>query len=176
MDFSKLEKSMVDVIKEQQIKLGYRSEAVRIYYPLVSVNRLLGREGTAAEAKAELEAFCREVEEKYGAIEISESRERFCFLIPPAGSDYVHAHTDEKEFIVELINTVRNHGCTLEQVLQVFERYSAHVHVERVEDGEFDYLVYFEDGKPDDFRYCLSVEAGHVMYHRFTPEDYEDFK
>lgn len=39
----------------------------------------------------------------------------------------------------------------------------------------FDYLVYFEDGIPDDYRYCLSLEGEHMIYHKFTPEDYEDF-
>ena len=44
MNFSKLEKSITGAVKEQQIKLGYRSEKVRLYYPLTSLNRLLGKE------------------------------------------------------------------------------------------------------------------------------------
>lgn len=36
-------------------------------------------------------------------------------------------------------------------------------------------IVYFEDGIPDDYRYCLSLEGEHMIYHKFTPEDYEDF-
>jgi len=32
-----------------------------------------------------------------------------------------------------------------------------------------------EDGKPDDYRYCVVVEGNHVTYHRYTPEDYNDF-
>ena len=39
----------------------------------------------------------------------------------------------------------------------------------------FVFLVYFEDGIPDDYRYCLSLEGEHMIYHKFTPEDYEDF-
>lgn len=41
MLFSKLEKNMIDVIKEEQVKLGYRSETIRLYYPILSLNRLL---------------------------------------------------------------------------------------------------------------------------------------
>ena len=41
--------------------------------------------------------------------------------------------------------------------------------------GEFDYLLEFEDGKPDAFVYCITDEGCHLTYHRFTREDYEAF-
>jgi hypothetical protein len=63
----------------------------------------------------------------------------------------------------------------MEAVIAVFHNYSDHVHVEQVANGDFDYLVYFEDGRPDAYRYCLTQEGCHVIYHRFTPEDYHDF-
>lgn len=175
MDFSKLEKHLVDAIKEQQIKLGYMSETVRLYYPLPSVSRLLQRECTAEQAREYLHLFCESVAEKYGTIKITDQNGRFCFVIPPQGSDYIHKHTDDNEFIVELVHAVGRHGCTLEEVLQIFHRHSDRVCVKKITDGEFDYLVYFENGEPDDFRYCLSVEEGHIMYHRFMPEDYAEF-
>ena len=33
MDFARLEKNIIDVIKEEQAKLGYRKEKIRLYYP-----------------------------------------------------------------------------------------------------------------------------------------------
>ena len=45
--------------------------------------------------------------------------------------------------------------------------------MECVDADGYDYVVYFLDGKPDDYRYCLSMEEGHLTYHRFTKEDYE---
>ena len=38
MDFARLEKNSIDVIKEEQAKLGYRKEKIRLYYPLSSLN------------------------------------------------------------------------------------------------------------------------------------------
>ena len=32
MNHEKLEKNLIDLIKEEQAKLGYREEAVRLYY------------------------------------------------------------------------------------------------------------------------------------------------
>ena len=49
------------------------------------------------------------------------------------------------------------------------------LNMEKTTGTGFDYLVYFEDGIPDDYRYCLSLEGEHMIYHKFTPEDYEDF-
>jgi len=88
----------------------------------------------------------------------------------------VHEHTNGSEFIASFIETIGKHGCTIDELLQQFHRYSDHVHVERTTHGEFDYLVYFEDGVPDDYRYCITDEGCHLIYHRFTPEDYEDFQ
>ena len=90
-------------------------------------------------------------------------------------SDYVHENRKPSEFLVRFIGTVARHGCTLDEVMDVFHAYSDHVHMEKTTGTGFDYLVYFEDGIPDDYRYCLSLEGEHMIYHKFTPEDYEDF-
>ena len=58
---------------------------------------------------------------------------------------------------------------------QVFEKYSKQVHLERMKDCEFDYLIYFENGEPDSYRYCITEEMCHLTYHRFTEADYEAF-
>ena len=44
MNYRKLEKNIIDVIKEQQAKLGYMKEKVRLYYPLSSLNHFFGTE------------------------------------------------------------------------------------------------------------------------------------
>ena len=55
------------------------------------------------------------------------------------------------EIIYDFVNTVSKHGVTIDEVLDQFYKHSDHVHVEKATHGEFDYLVYFEDGKPDEF-------------------------
>lgn len=172
-DFSELEKNIVGVISEQQIKLGYRSEVVRLYYPLESLNRLLKTEDTFMMMLDHLEQFCEFVRQRLGSLEISSDGERFCLAVPPQGSDYIHDCAEKNGFLTELINTIRIHGCTLDNVVKVFRKYSSHVHAERVDNGEFDYLLYFEDGEPDDYRYCLTMEGEHLIYHRYTKSDYE---
>lgn len=175
MDYSKLEKNIIDVLKEEQVKLGYRSEDVRLYYPLQSLNRFLKTNHSISEMQTELRVFSKSVEDRLGRIGISNENERFCLLLPPKASDYVHEHMGNTEFICDFVNTVARHGVSMDEVLEQFYKYSDNVHVEQVAHGEFDYLVYFEDGKPDAFRYCIKDEGCHIIYHRFTIDDYNDF-
>lgn len=173
--YNRLEQNIIDVIKEEQIKLGYRSETVRLYYPLASLNHFLRTDCDAEKMHQELSGFCEAALDKLGEIEVTSKGERFCLAIPPKGIDYIHDHMADKEFIVDFIRMIGESGCTIDDIIKLFYKHSEHVHIEKVEHGEFDYLIYFEDGKPDDFRYCIKDEGCHMIYHRFTIEDYADF-
>ena len=48
MNYNRLENSLIDVIKEEQAKLGYRKEKISLYYPLSSLNHFFGNETDAA--------------------------------------------------------------------------------------------------------------------------------
>ena len=41
-NYDNLQRSLVDVIKEEQAKLGYYREDIRLYYPLSSLNHFFG--------------------------------------------------------------------------------------------------------------------------------------
>lgn len=175
MQFEMLENNIIDMIEEQQLKLGYLDETVRLYYPLSSLNRFLNTEDDEDMMTKHLERFANEVEDRLGKIDISHKKDRFCVAVPPIGAKYVHDRLNTDGFLARFIATVGKHGCTLDDVFAVFHAYSDCVHIEKVDNGEFDYLVYFEDGKPDDYRYCITNEMCHVIYHRYTKADYEDF-
>lgn len=75
--FDALKKSMIDAIEEGQLKLGYRDETIRLYYPLESLCALTGKKLDAAQMMRELEAFFTEDEAELGKIEISRRGDRF---------------------------------------------------------------------------------------------------
>lgn len=54
MDYSRLEKGIMDFIQEEQVKLGYRKEKIRLYYPLSSLKHFLGEE-VSGKSTEELE-------------------------------------------------------------------------------------------------------------------------
>lgn len=174
MNFNRLEYNIVEMLKEEQIKLGYQRETVRLYYPLSSVCRFLGVNLSADEMQKELAHFSDAVKERLGNVVIDHKKDRFCFMIPPEGAEYVRGQIRDDEFLVGFIEAIRKHGCTIEDLMRIFLKYSDHVRCEKREGEDFDYLIYFEDGKPDDFRYCITDEGIHLIYHRFSPEDFEE--
>ncbi len=169
-----LRQNLIAVIKEQQLKLGYREESIRLFYPASSLNALLGRErkdtNTAEFAKKALKDLAAD----FGDIDISKSGERFCLRIPVKGCRYVHELETDHGFLQELITAVAAHTHSMEEIIQIFYRHGTQLVVEDRNDGEFDKLLYFADGKPDDFYYLLSNEAGHISYHRFSKADFEE--
>lgn len=173
--FEKLEHSIIDVIKEEQAKLGYQKEDIRLYYPLSSLNHFFESKDSADAMQIRLAEFSAYTEEKLGSVGITHKGERFCFYIPIQGAVYVHEHTKENEFIKELINLVGSHGCTIEEIQSLFKRQGKPVHMEETTHGEFDILMYFEQDEEDPYYYCFKDEGCHIIYHRFLPADYEDF-
>lgn len=175
MEFEKLHQNIIDVIEEGQIKLGYREEEIRLYYPLGSLCAFLGEAMDGEAMQAALERFAGAQADTLGKLAVSHCGERFELIVPAQGVAYVHAHTNPQGFLTAFIRLVERHGTTIDDVIALFKRYSSRVHVERANHGEFDVLVYFEDGTPSDFYYCLTDEGCHVIYHRFTKADYEAF-
>ena len=174
MDFSKLEQNLIDIIQEQQIKLGYRSETVRLYYPLQSLNRFLSTQLDADGMQHCLQEFSASIQDRLGEVQISHKKDRFCLAVPAKGTDYVHSLHRDFSFLTEFIHAVEDPKNDIDSILSVFRRHSEHVHIERLSGEEFDWLVYFEDGIPDSFRYCIADEGHHIIYHRFTETDYQD--
>lgn len=96
--YHRLENSIIDVIKEEQAKLGYRKEEIRLYYPLSSLDHFFETEADAEEMKKILTGFGAYTKEKLGNVLVSNKGDRFCFHIPEQGAEYVHAHMKPNEF------------------------------------------------------------------------------
>ena len=154
MGYDKLERNLIDIIKEEQAKLGFFKEDIRLYYPLSSLNHFFSATDNADEMQARLNALPTSITEKLGQIEISHKGDRFCFHIPKEGTVYVHDNTAPNEFIKSLVELVAKHDCTMNEILD---------------------LIRFADKPEDTYYYCFKDEGCHIIYHRFLPEDYADF-
>ncbi len=175
MNYVKLEKVICDTIKEQQIKLGYEKETIRLYYPMSSLANILEEETTDSKLMDQyLAEFAKRSSDKLGTIQISHKADRYCIAIPPDGTSYVHENYPDNPFLEALIQVVRKHDSTLEQLLKVFRSFSEHVCCEKSEIDEFDYVIYFTQDTMDDYRYCIKFDEGHTVYHRFLQKDYEN--
>ena len=155
VNYKRLEKSLTDVIQEAQLKIGYDHHPITLYYPTESAH-------TA---------------DTLGAIQVTRDDKRFCFHISAEGTQYVHEQLPDPAFLRAFLQVMRGLTVSFDDILAVFHQFSDKVHCEKLEGNEeFDYLVYFEDGTPDSYRYCIKLDDdGDAVYHRFTPEDYAAF-
>lgn len=175
MGFKRLEKNLIDIIKEEQAKLGFRKEEICLYYPLISLNHFFEADDDVDEMQTRLEQFPEEVKKKLGDICVTHKKDRFCLHIPEQGSVYVHEHMAENEFIKKLVELMMNHGIKKEDILAIFQKEAKDIRVGDMHNGEFDFWVRFPEENEDEYYYCFKDEGCHMIYHRFLPEDYADF-
>lgn len=167
MGYERLEKSLTDTIKEEQAKLGFRKEAIRLYYPLSSLNHFFDVQEGEEQMLHRLQHLPETWQEKLGDVGVTAKKERFCFYIPEQGSVYVHEHEKPDEFIRELVELVGRHGCTMQEIQELFCKHSSHVECQKIENGEFDWMFRFAEDEEDPYYYCFKDEGIHIIYHRF---------
>lgn len=171
MDTAKLEKHLIVSVQEAHAKLGFDDAPMTLNYTLSTLNHILGTELSAGKMGGVLGEFCSALSERLGRTELSSVGDVFCLTISPELRRYIRDEIPMPKFLGEFIKAV-GAGKSLDEILGVFRRYSDKAHIEQVENDEFDYLCYFEDGVPDDCFYCLTVEDPMISYHRFSREDY----
>ncbi len=173
VNYTALKNNMIYVIKENEIKVGYTPNSVGLNYPLDSLNRHLGTDCNEKEMSVLLKQFCRLVKDELGDIKVEMFDGKFYLTVPEKGVTYIHENTEISEFLKEFIDLFRGiDPPMINDILSVFQKYSECVECINVDNDEFNYIVYFSDGKPDEFIYCIDLDEDHASYHRLTPEDF----
>lgn len=179
MQTKALEKHIFDTVKEWQMKIGYREEDMRLYYPAESLCTLLGLDkgDTNRTLYEALEAFGEEEKEKLGALTFSNIGERYCIEVPKEGCTYIHEKVQEFAFLKLFLVAITTAGNTIKEVERVFSDYAnEHETIYRMQDKREEGLgvvFYFEDARIDDAVYCVEEDGFGLTYHRFMREDYQ---
>jgi len=179
MDTDRLIENIIEQIKEAQIKLGYVKEVIRLYFPAASLSLLLQIPEESAEVLAEqLQKKSSLKDTMLGEMQFSSckgNRVEVCIL--PQGAEYVHQYVKDPPFLVSIIQLFgENHHLTIEEICMAFEQFNPNYICQKMDKGmDFDYVLYFPDETPDAWYYCIRMEMGHTIYHRFSKEDYLGF-
>lgn len=175
MNLERLERVIIDTIMEDQIKLGYEKETIRLYYPMASLESLLqlDKTGDVERLLVVLHEFCSFVKDRLGEIAISHKGNRFCLGIPAVGVEYVHNHVEMNSFWKELIDLIGSHTESMEDILALFRKYYANVVCLNSSIPDFDYVIFDDSQTENCYYYCFKQEGVHITYHRFLKEDYD---
>ena len=161
-------KNITEQITEAQLKLGFMKETMRFYYPLSSLNRMLGT------SLNEAQAMCEELQKRCPSFRFGVHQGRIEVSVPPDYVEYVYQEVSVSPFLAALIKGFqKNHSLSLTQIKKTFAEFGSYVCREMPEGTDFDYVIFFEDPAIDDYYYCIKMEMGHTIYHRFLKEDYE---
>lgn len=176
MNSEKLIKNIIDQMKEAQIKLGFAKETTRLYYPVASLNAMLGIHAENDEEMLEALAAPAFHDTGLGPLHFSAHKGRIEISVPPEGAEYVHEKVEAPAFLKAMIELFRqNHHCSVGDVRALFESFSKDYVYEKMPEGsDFDAVLYFKDISVDAYYYCVKEEMGHTIYHRFTKEDMEN--
>lgn len=175
MNINRFVDNMIEQIKEAQLKLGFVKESIRLYFPVESMCSLLQIKcGSGEELLSVLNEEKRFEDTVLGKIGFSLSKGRIEVRVSPDGAAYVHDCVSDPPFLAEIIDLFqKKHSLTIEEICACFAQFGENYVCEKMApDAEFDYVLYFLDGKPDPWYYCVRMEMGHTIYHRFTEEDY----
>lgn len=191
MKIEALQKHIYDTVKEWQMKIGYREESMKLYYPDASLKGLLGLEmdAGAAQLMEALEGFAQSVQTRLGRIRISsdEKKERYCLDIPKEGVAYIAKEVPDSVFLKRFLKVITSPGSTLADVEECFAKTAKEWKIEyqRIDQkeeglGNVFYFVYRKGqdkecavDEIDEYMYCVESDDFGLTYHRFDREDYE---
>lgn len=176
MDIDRLIENLTEQIKEAQLKLGYAKEAIRLYFPIQSMCGLLHMEVRSGKELVDLLKEEKGFENTVlGNIYFTLCRDdRIEVCIPEIGAVYVYEQVPNPPFLEKVIELFKgNHHLTIEKICECFAAFNNCYKCEKMKpESDFDYVLYFPDHSPDSWYYCIKMEMGHTIYHRFTETDF----
>jgi len=167
-----LKRNILDSVKECEIKLGYRQEAVSLYYPKNVLKELLS--ATDDDLQECINGFCQSVARELGEVCIMETQEagRYQVVIPEKGVAYVHENVEAGAFMKAFVENIYKPGMGRDGMIALFRQFSDKVVVEQA--GEKEWAVYFESPEIDAYVYYMEEDEFGLQYHRFTRESYRE--
>ena len=170
---NKLEQTLIEIIQEQQLKLGYMEETIRLYFPITSIEYLLDLDGEPDKnlINETLTKERKSIEGNFGPIRFKSETNRYALIIPPKGSTYVYESIPKNVFLEGLIQLFNSHEVDIEKVKSLFNQFDPNYICEKSDDPEFNYIISFKNKDIDRYFYLLKLEEGHSSYHRYNEHD-----
>lgn len=175
MDLKMLEKNITETVTESITKLGFEEVPLTLYFPREALCGLLGEEIGTDLMDAVLNMFAESVSERLGKVTVHMAKDgRYAITVPKEGVRFVYENAKPQDFTESLVKQMEDPDCDIMEIASLFRAHGDAV-MQRSKCEDFDYVLYFRDGQPDDYRYCFHEEMGRLIYHRFTKGEFEKF-
>jgi len=171
--FEYLEKNLCDSIFEMMLKLQENhSSSICIYYTPDLAAYLIGTDINKLNNKLiEFKSF---VKERIGKIDIElASDKRYGIRVYADGIDKIMQSNPRRFFLKKLIEAIRKRDCSIEKIKQIFAEESSDFICKKINNSEFQYLVYFIDENIDEYNYRFTFDVMGSYYHRLIDYDLE---
>ena len=179
--FEKLTDHIVSTIYEGLLKLGSTgNESYSIYYDLDLLNYLLGTDySSREECLHSLQAQYADASEGSAlnnplGIRVTLEKGRFKFTAPASSMDTIWSLGEKNSFLRDIIELVKTHHFSIEDVKQVFAKQTANYICEEIDNPEFQYVLYFKNEDINHYKYCFSFDGCGGFYHRLLDYDYQN--
>lgn len=171
--FYRIFNSITSTIYEGIVKIGYETNtSMSIYYDLGLINYLLDSNyQTNEECFCALQEFMNEVNKTEELLVIKMAKQRFQFTMTALGIQMILSDYEKKPFLKDLVELVRTHHFTLQDVKDVFQKYDSDYKCEESDNEEFQYVFSFTNKDIDEYIYCFNMDD--CYYHRLLPYDFE---
>lgn len=175
----KLEKHIIDTVKEWQLKLGGIDDHVCLYYPLDSICEYLEvSPGTDRDSLISLTGrYLKEHASFLGHIRLSCPDDRMCIDVPSEGCRFIEQNIEVPQFLREFLSVLKEQD--MDRIKTLFHEFAGSRNGEVIEDREADGLgtvLYFDRDDIDPYVYCIDQDIFGITYHRFVKSDYEKLK
>lgn len=171
--YSYLLKNLSDSIFEMMIKLDETtSNSMCIYYTEDLAAYLLGV--PKENIKDEIYSFKNYISDELGKTDITFTSDgRFGIVVYSDGIEKIMASNPRKLFLKELIEKIRSRNCSLNEIKHIFEKENSNYICEKINNSEFQYVLYFIDKNIDEYKYCFTFDIMGSYYHRLIDYDFD---
>lgn len=171
--YSYLLKNLSDSIFEMMLKLGEKhNSSMCIYYTPDLVAYLLGL--SEREAGLAMKGFKPFAMAELGRLDIEKASDgRIGIRVYSEGIDKIMEINPRKHFLGELIEKIRDRNCSLDEIKNIFEKESSDYTCEKIDDSEFQYVIFFNDKNIDEYKYCFTFDVMGSYYHRLIDYDFD---
>ena len=101
---------------------------------------------------------------------LSDEKGRYAVRIFAEGFDWVHKNYQPSDFMKEFVQEIRKPYNSLEDIVDLFRRYSPEILINKVNEDEWAFS--FTDDNIDPYVYHIVQSVFGLEYHRFTRESY----